>query len=104
MALASAEFDSGVPLAAIAGTLRHCLERGVAPIGIRSRDRGDLTVSVVEMQAVDREAEDAREAQIAETDSDAHRLGVEVDRLLFSGLEAAAAGFLVAEATLDDLE
>ena len=101
---ASAEFDSGVPLAAIAGTLRHCLERGVAPIGIHNRDRGDLAVSVVEMHTIDQETEEAGRARIAGTGRDAHRLGVEVDRLLFSRLEAAAAGFLVAEATLDEIE
>ena len=101
---ASAAFDSPVPLAAISGTLQHCLERGVAPIGIHSRHRGDLAVSVVQMRAVDEEVEGASGARIAGAEHDAHRLGVEVDRLLFSGLEAAAAGFLVAEATLDDLD
>ncbi len=101
---ASAAFDSPVPLAAIAVTLRHCLERGVAPIGIHGRDRGDLAVSAVEMRTVDQEVEGAGGALVAGTGRDAHRLGVEVDRLLFSGLEAAAAGFLVAEATLDELD
>jgi len=101
---ASAAFDSPVPLAAIAGTLRHCLERGVEPIAIHGRDRGDLVVSVVEMRTVDQEGEGATGARVASTGRDAHRLGVEVDRLLFSGLEAAAAGFLVAEATLDELD
>ena len=100
---ASAAFDSPVPLAAIAGTLRHCLERGVAPIGIHGRDPGDLTVSAVEMRTVD-QAEGASGTRVAGTGRDAHRLGVEIDRLLFSGLEAAADGFLVAEATLDELD
>lgn len=101
---ASAAFDSPVPLAAIAGTLRHCLERGVAPIGIHDRDRGDLRVSVVEMLTVDQESEGARGVRVSGTGRDAHRLGVEVDRFLFGGLEAAASGFLVAEVTLDKLD
>lgn len=101
---ASAEFDSEVPLAAIAGTLQHCLERGVAPIGINTRHRGDLTMCVVEVRTVDQEAEDASRTRIAEAHRDAYRVGVEVDHLLFSRLEAAAAGFLVAEARLDAVE
>ena len=99
---ASAAFASPVPLAAVASTLRHCLERGVGSIGIHGRDRGDLTVSAVEMRTVDPEVEGPRGAQVA--GRDAHRVGVELDRLLFNGLEAAAAGFLVAEATLDELD
>ena len=76
----------------------------MAPTGIHSRDRGDLALSVVEMHTVGPEAEDASRARFAGTGRDAHRFGVEVDLLLFSGLETAAAGFLVAEATLDRIE
>ena len=100
---ASAEFVSEVPLAAIAGTLQHCRERGAAPIGIHTRHRGNLTVRVVEVSTVEQEAEDASRTRIAEAHRNAHRLGVGVDRLLFSRLEAAAAGYLVAEATLDEV-
>ena len=50
------------------------------------------------MHTADRETETARRARITAAHHDAHRFGVGVDRLWFSRLEAAAAGFLVAEA------
>ena len=101
---ASAAFDTGVPLAAIAGTLRQSLERGVAfELGINGSTRGDTTVRVVEMRAVDHEAEAASRTPTAGARSVAHRMGLEVDQLWFSRLEAAAAGFLVAEPTLDGI-
>ena len=101
---ASATFDPRVPLACIAASIQHCLERGVATVGIDGKARGDLMMAVAEMHTVDRESESATRARITEALRDAHRLGVGVDRLWFSKLEAAAAGFLVSEATLDDVE
>ena len=52
--------------------------------------RGDTMLGVVELR------------KVADAHNDAHRRGVDVDRIAFSSLEAAAAGFLVAEATLDE--
>ncbi len=64
--------------------------------------RGDTMLGVVELRKVDAEAAAASRARIADAHNDAHRRGVDVDRIAFSSLEAAAAGFLVAEATLDE--
>ena len=101
---ASATFDPSVPLACIAATIQQSLERGVATVGIDGQARGDLMVTVVEMHTVDPESDTAVREQITEAHRDAYRLGVGVDRLWLSRLEAAAAGFLVAEATLDEIE
>ena len=92
-----------VPLAAIAGTLRQSLERGVAAVGIDGRVRGDTTSGVVEMRRVNGGAAAASRARLADAIDIAHRLGVGVGRIWFSRLEAAAAGFLVAEAALDEV-
>ena len=101
--MASARFDPGVPMAAIAATLQQCLERGVAAVGVDSRVRGDTTVGLIEMHRVDGEVAAASLARLADARDGAHRLGVEVDRSWFSRLEVAAARFLVAEATLDEV-
>ena len=101
---ASATFDPEVPLACIAASIQQCLERGVATVGINNQARGDLVMAVAEMHTVDRESATAARARITEALRDAHRLGVGVDRLWFSRLEAAAAAFLVSEATLDEVE
>ena len=100
---ASVAFDPGVPLAAIAGTLRQSLERGVAAVGIDGRVRGDTALGVVEMHSVNGEAVAASRARLADASDSAHRRGVGVDRIWFSRLEAAAAGFLVSEAALDEV-
>lgn len=103
---ASATFETGVPLAAIAGTLWQCLARGVAATGIDGHARGDTTVRVVGLRSVG--AGDGsvatRRAGIAEARLNAHRLGVGVDGIWFNRLEEAASEFLVAEATLDLLD
>ena len=99
---ASVRFGPGVPLAAIAATLQQSLERGVACAGIDDQARGDTTVKVVEMRRVDDEVVAASRERITDAHNDAHCLGVSVDRTGLSRLEAAAAGFLVAEATLDE--
>ena len=101
--MASARFDPEVPMAAIAGTLRQSLERGVAAVGMDDRVRGDTTVGVVEVHRVDGEALAASRARIADALNNAHRLGVGIDEIWFRRLEAAAAGFLVAEAMLDEV-
>ena len=100
---ASATFESPVPLAAIAGTLQESLRRGVATAGIDDGARGDTTVGTIELRRVDDEAAAARRERIADARGGAHRLGIRVDGIGFSRLEDAAAAFLVAEATLDEL-
>ncbi len=74
----------------------------MASVGIDPQARGDTTLDVVELRMVDAEAVAASRERIAGAHNDAHRRGVDVDRIAFSSLEAAAAGFLVAEATLDE--
>ena len=101
---AQATFDPEVPLACIAASIQQCLVRGVAAVGIDGDARGDLMTAVAEMHTVDRESATAARAPITEALRDAHRRGVGVDELWFSRLEEAAAGFLVSEATLDEVE
>lgn len=101
---ASATFDPPVPLASIAASLQQSLERGVAPAGIDSRASGAMTVGVVELHSVDPQAGAASRLRIDEARSDAHRLGIVTDQPWFSRLETASAGFLVAEATLDEID
>lgn len=100
---ASATFDPPVPLASIAASLQQSVERGVAAIGIDGRAPGDLMLAIVEMHT-DQECGVGLGAGAAQARRDAHRSGVGVDRIWFGKLEAAAAGFLVSEATLDDLD
>ena len=97
----SATLDPGVPLAAIAGNLWQCLQRGVAVAGIDAGARGNTTVRSVELHEIDDEASRTSRARVAHTHDHAHRFGVDTDRGWFERLEAAAAGFLVAESTLD---
>ena len=93
-----------MPLAEIASpAVRQSLERGVAAVGIDGQARGDTTVGVVEMRNCDAGAMAASQARTADARRDAYRLGVGVDRIWFRKLAAAAAGFLVAEATLDEV-
>ena len=98
----TAAFDPGVPLAALAGTLWHCLTRGVLVDGIDYEARGDCTVRVVELREARGEAAELM-ARFAAAVRVAHRDGVEVDRSSFEQLERAARGFLVTESTLDAL-
>ena len=92
-----------MPLAAIAGTLQQSLERGVAPNRIYADARGDTTVATIELRLIDSESASARRALIADTHNDAYRHGIDVERIWFSRLEAAAATYLVAESTLDEI-
>lgn len=101
---ALAVFDPAVPLACIAAVLHQSLQRGVAAVGIDSGARGDEMLAVVEMCTVAPERAAPSGELIAEARRDAHRLGVRVDAVGFGVLEAAAAGFLVVEATLDEIE
>ena len=100
---ASVACEPPVPLAAIAGTLQQSLQRGVASAALDDGARGgDTMLDLVELRKVNAEAVAASRARIADGHNDAHRRGVDLDRIAFSRLEAAAAGFLVAEATLDE--
>ncbi|MYB03331.1 MAG: hypothetical protein F4011_05875 [Acidimicrobiaceae bacterium] len=101
---ASVTFEPAVPLATIAATLWQGRMRGVANTGPDHRTRGDRAVSSVGLHRVDGEVSPPGRARIAEADEAAHRLGIEVDRDVFSRLEADAAGFLVAESVLDQIE
>ena len=92
-----------VPLATIAGTLQQSLERGMAAVGIDGQARGDTTVRIVELHRGNPDAVAASRARLADARKRAHRFGVGVGRTWFSRLEAAAAGFLVAETALDEV-
>ncbi len=99
----SVMFEPAVPLAAIAETLQQSLQRGMACAGIADGARGDTTVDAAEMRRVDEAAVAGSRERVVHADEEAHRLGVRVDQVAFGRLEAAAAGFLVAEATLDEV-
>ena len=86
---------------ASAVVLWQSLQRGVAVAGIDAGARGNTTVRSVELHEIDDGASRTSRARVAHTHDHAHRSGVEVDRGWFERLEAAAAGFLVAESTLD---
>ena len=101
---ASATFDPPAPLASIAASLQQSLERGVASTGIDGRASGATTVGAVQLHFVGPQAGAASGAPIDGARSDAHRIGIGVDQPWFSRLEVAAAGFLVAEATLDEID
>ena len=102
--ISSATFGPGVPLAAIAGTLQQSLERGVAPTRIDADARGDTAVGTIELRLIDDQAVSARRALIADAHNGAYRYGIAVERIWFSRLEAAAATYLVAESTLDEID
>ncbi|WP_420446069.1 hypothetical protein [Candidatus Poriferisodalis sp.] len=102
--ITSTTFEPGVPLAAIAGTLQQSLERGVAPTRFDADARGDTSVATIELCLVDDEAVSARRALIADAHNEAYRHGLAVERIWFSRLEAAAATYLVAESTLDEID
>ncbi|WP_419946680.1 hypothetical protein [Candidatus Poriferisodalis sp.] len=102
--VASVTFEPVVPLAAIAWSLQQSLERGVTSTGAGADARGDTTVSAIELRLIDDAAASARRAQTTDVRDDAYRYGVAVDQIWFSRLEAAAATYLVAESTLDEID
>lgn len=101
---ALATFDRDVPLAAIGATLSQCLTRGVTSDVIEHPALGNTTVHTVALFVADDAATATSRGRIADADHSAHRLGVSVDAAWFTRLEAAAAAYLVAEATLDSIE
>ena len=102
--IASAAFEPPVPLAAIAGTIQQSLERCVAPARIDADARGDSAVGTIALCLIDDEAASARRALIAGARDDAYRYGIDVAQTWFSRLDAAAATYLVAESTLDEID
>ena len=102
--IASVTFEPAVPLAAIAWTLQQSLERGVAATGIGAETRGDTTVSTVELRLVDDDPAAAPRALIDDAHKDAYRYGIATEQTWFNRLEAAAADYLVAESTLDEID
>ncbi len=101
---ASVTFEPPVPLAAIAATLQQSLERGVASTGADADARADTTVSAIELCLIDDPAASARQTQIDHARANAYRYGIAVEQAWFSRLEAAAADYLVAESTLDEID
>lgn len=96
------EFESGVALAALVGTLWQCLERGIRANGFDDTDRGDSIVYKLELRECAEEAAAIRES-LATAVEGAHCVGVAIDKQNFRRLEEFAAGFLVAESTLDHI-
>ncbi len=101
---ASVTFKLPVPLAAIAGTLQQSLERGVASTGADADARADTTVSAIELHLIDDPAASTRSALNDDARANAYRHGIAVEQAWFNRLEAAAADYLVAESTLDEID
>ena len=98
---AIATFDPPVPLAAIAASLWLTSGRGVQPAEDFAGAAGATEVTEVHLGAAD--VDRAWAARVDQRHTDAHRHGVILDRMWFSSLGEAAAEFLVAEATLDEI-
>lgn len=99
--VATATFDSAVPLMALSHSLWHAAERGVASVGVSATTPGDQRVSSIKFVAgeLDPVARDsARQRYLT-----AHRQGLPVATSAFVELESRAAQFLVAERTLDNI-
>lgn len=97
--VATATFDSAVPLMALSHSLWHAAERGIASIGISPTAPGDQHVKSIEFVAevLDQTARtSAQQRHLL-----AHQQGLPVATSSFVQLESHAAPFLVAEVTLD---
>lgn len=103
---ASLTFEPAAPLASIAATLMQCSERGVVAdaAGADANAHGGTEVAAVEMRLAGQAAVSARQARLAKARDAAHRHGIAVERDWFGRLEAAAAAYLVAESTLDEID
>ncbi len=99
--VATATFDSAVPLTAMSHSLWHAAERGVASIGISATAPGDQQVKSIEFvtEALDPVARTSARQRY----STAHRQGLPIAASAFVELESRAAQFLVAERTLDTI-
>ena len=102
--VATATFDSAVPLMALSHSLWHAATRGIASIGISPTAPGDQHVESIEFvtQILDTEALDpVARASAQQRHLTAHQLGLPVATSSFVQLESRAAPFLVDEVTLD---
>ncbi len=117
--VATATFDSAVPLMALSHSLWHAATRGVASIGISPTAPGDQHVESIEFvtQILDTEALDpvaldpvaldpvaldpVARASAQQRHLSAHHLGLPVATSSLVQLESRAARFLVDELTLD---
>ena len=107
--VATATFDSAVPLMALSHSLWHAATRGVASIGISPTAPADQHVESIEFvtQILDTEALDpvaldpVARAAAQQRHLTAHQLGLPVATSSFVQLESRAAPFLVDEVTLD---
>ena len=99
--VATATFDSAVPLTALSHSLWHAAQRGVASIGISATAPADQRVSSIEFVAD--ELDPAARTSARQRYLTAHRQGLPVATSAFVELESRAAQFLVAERTLDTI-
>ena len=102
--VATATFDSAVPLMALSHSLWHAATRGIASIGISPTAPGDQHVESIEFvtQILDAEALDpVARAAAQQRHLTAHQQGLPVATSSFVQLESHAAPYLVAEVTLD---
>ena len=97
--VATATFDSAVPLMALSHSLWHAATRGIASIGISPTAPADQHVESIEFvtEALNQAARtSARQRHLT-----AHQQGLPVATSSFVQLESHAAPFLVDEVTLD---
>lgn len=97
--VATATYDSAVPLMALSHSLWHAAERGTAGIGISATAPGDQEVDNIDF--VTEKLDQAARTSAHQRHLTAHRKGLAVATSSFAQLESRAARFLVSEATLD---
>lgn len=97
---ATARFDPPVPFAAIAAAIWHAGSRGAILFALDPDTTGASAVAAVRLGVG---MSDAATSAIPARTRDAHRDGVVLDRSFLSQLDQAAAGYLVAETTLDEV-
>ena len=97
--VATATFDSAVPLMALSHSLWHAATRGIASIGISPTAPADQHVESIEF--VTEALNQAARTSAQQRHLTAHQLGLPVATSSFVQLESRAAPFLVDELTLD---
>lgn len=100
--VATATFDSAVPLLALSLSLWHAAQRGISSMGVSVTAPGDQHVESIELVtgALDQTTRTSAQQRY----STAHRQGLSVATSAFVQLESHAASFLVAETKLDAVE
>lgn len=104
---ATVAFDPSVPLAGLAASLWHTLERGVHAVDLDPHATGASAIASIRLSTDHVDTDHANElvgSAIRARSGDAFRNGVVLDRTWFAHLDLAAAEFLVAEATLDEID